>query len=147
MVGFPNKPTGFPTKNWSSSWGVKWEYHHLRNQPLYGHDPGWKSKPPRDPWGFLARWWFFKYMFGFSLPNPGEFHDPICRVAHIFQMGSRVQPPTILGKLGASLLFLLLPYHPWDKDLYLPTWISWIFIMGCHVWEIYRLDIPWDPSW
>ena len=67
-------------------WGV---YHHLRNHPLYGHDPGWKSKPPRDPWGFLARWWFFKYVFGFSLPNPGEFHDPICRVAHIFQMGSR----------------------------------------------------------
>jgi len=53
----------------------------------------------------------FKYVFGFSLPNPGV------------QMGwlGRNQPPTIVGKLGVSLLFLLLPYHPWDEDVYLPT--------------------------
>ena len=31
MVGFPNKPMGFPTKN--DHFGVFWGYHHLRKHP------------------------------------------------------------------------------------------------------------------
>ena len=31
MVGFPNKPMGFPTKN--DPFGVFWGYHHLRKHP------------------------------------------------------------------------------------------------------------------
>ena len=32
MVGFPNKPMGFPTKN--DHFGVFWGYHHLRKHPF-----------------------------------------------------------------------------------------------------------------
>ena len=40
MVGFPNNPWGFPTKN-DHFGGVKWGYHHLRKH-LYdlGVSPG-----------------------------------------------------------------------------------------------------------
>ena len=31
MVGFPNKPMGFPTKH--DHFGVFWGYHHLRKHP------------------------------------------------------------------------------------------------------------------
>jgi len=31
MVGFPNKPMGFPTKN--DHFGVFWGYHHFRKPP------------------------------------------------------------------------------------------------------------------
>ena len=34
MVGFPNKPMGFPTKN--DDFGVFWGYHRLRKHP-YGN--------------------------------------------------------------------------------------------------------------
>ena len=32
MVGFPNWPIGFPTKN--DQFGVFWGYHHLRKHPV-----------------------------------------------------------------------------------------------------------------
>ena len=34
MVGFPNKPMGFPTKN--DHFGVFWGYYHFWKHP-YGH--------------------------------------------------------------------------------------------------------------
>ena len=37
MVGFPNKPMGFPTKN--DHFGLFCGYHHLRKHP-YGVDEG-----------------------------------------------------------------------------------------------------------
>ena len=75
MVGFPNKPMGFPTKN--DHFGVFWGHHHLRKQPynfiisvenngmsvkmdciffcdsalsnlwflVHFHDSGWRSQP------------------------------------------------------------------------------------------------------
>ena len=33
MVGFPNKPMGFPTRN--DHFGVFWWYHHLRKHPYH----------------------------------------------------------------------------------------------------------------
>ena len=50
MVGFPNKPMGFPTEKWWF-WDVKWGYHHLRKHPYRGpelHIPRGEISPQEN---------------------------------------------------------------------------------------------------
>ena len=61
MVGFPNKPIGFPTKN--DHFGVFWGYHHLRKHPNIGAKSTDKSdvlcqvpKCVSTSWSPLVQW-------------------------------------------------------------------------------------------
>ena len=66
MVGFPNKPMGFPTKN--DHVGVFWGYHHLRKHPdscfvghIFLHNVSSSQVPVGFPRPFAAASWMVLY--------------------------------------------------------------------------------------